>query len=77
MVKDAIEEGKYFRTHALVCHFNGFWPQLANLRKWISKEWNPLLEGESYIFPCACGFFIVGFDEYLDRYIILNSGHWF
>ena len=77
LVDTAIENAKFLIAHALVCHFDGFWPHLVDLNSCISKEWNPYLKGEAYIYPHARGFFVVVYDETVDRDYILKFGHWF
>jgi hypothetical protein len=71
------EEEEYYRSVSLVCHFNGLWPKLVNLNRWISATWIPVMQQESFIHPCAKYFFIVEFNLREDRDLIFNSGSWF
>ena len=75
-VDDALNEVDNFTTHFLVCRLYGFWHRLENLNKWISKQWNPLLKGETCVFYYVIGLFVLDFDEIADRECILNSSPW-
>jgi hypothetical protein len=77
MGQDVDEEEEYYRSVSLVCHFNGFWPKLADLNNWISATWIPIMKQQAFIHPCAKGFFIVEFDMQEDRDLVFNSGLWF
>jgi hypothetical protein len=72
----AVREG-FFRSNALFCRFNGFWPCLADLHSWIASEWTPLLEDEAHVRPCVKSFFVVIFASAKDRDLIYSSGPWF
>jgi hypothetical protein len=61
----------------LCVHFNGLWPHLVDLHKWILDSWKPEIKEEDFIYPYAKGFFIVEFDLAEDMDLILNSGPWF
>jgi hypothetical protein len=60
-----------------VCHFNGLWPHLFCLRKWILSSQKPKIKEEAFIYPYENGFLIVEFDLASDRDLILNLGPWF
>jgi len=44
---------EFILHQVLVCIFNGFMPQLIDLRKWISDSWKPLFSGDMNIHPLA------------------------
>jgi hypothetical protein len=77
MGQDAEEEEEYYKFVSLVCHFNGFWPKLIDLKCWITTTYIPIMQQQSFIHPCVKGFFIVEFDIEEDRDLILSSGSWF
>jgi hypothetical protein len=77
VIQSALDFTDHYRSHAIVCRFNGLWPRLADLHSWISSEWSPLLEEEGLVCPCAKGFFIVVFGSTEDRDQIFSSGPWF
>jgi hypothetical protein len=64
MPQEALTHARHYNKHALVCRFNGFWPNLPNLLSWISSDWYPLLDGEIITCPCAKGFFCGSFRIY-------------
>jgi hypothetical protein len=74
IVKDVVVQVAFYSTNGLVCHFNGLWPCLVDLHKWISNSWKPQLKEEAFIYPCEKGFFIVEFDLVEDKDLILNFG---
>jgi len=77
LVQASLDEALKFSESALVCRFNGFWPQLTALHSWISEVWKPLIPDAINIYPCARGFFIVDFENRESRQCILDSGPWF
>ncbi|KAH9308960.1 hypothetical protein KI387_036871, partial [Taxus chinensis] len=50
------------KASALICRFNGFWPQTEALHKWIHSTWASAYE----IQLCAKGSFIVQFSSPVD-----------
>jgi hypothetical protein len=48
----------------------GLWPRLVDMHKWISDLWQPKIKGETFIFPCEKGFFIVMFVNVDDRDLV-------
>ena len=77
VVQDSLDEALKFSESALICRFNGFWPQVIALHNWISEVWKPIISDEINIYPCARGFFIVDFENPESRQCILDSGPWF
>jgi hypothetical protein len=75
--QEAVVREGFFRSNALFCTFNGFWPRLADLHSWIASEWTPLLKDEAHVCPCVKGFFIVIFASAKDRDLIYSSRPWF
>ena len=67
MGQEAFYCEKYFLENGLVCRFNGYWLWLADLHKWISRSWNPLLMDEVKIYPMAQSFFAVVFNNIEDK----------
>lgn len=59
--------------HAVICRFNGFWPNSDALHHWILSTWSPDCE----IHLCSKGFFIVSFTTEQERDNIINQGPWF
>ena len=68
---------KALSDRALTCHFNGFWPKLAELHSWLENSWKLLLQQPFSIYPCARGFFVIDFDNHEDKSIIEEVGPWF
>jgi len=77
MGQDVEDEEVYLRENALICQFNGLWPQIVDLNGWITSHWKPLIKENLFIHPCPKGFFIVEFDLPVDRDLILDSCPWF
>jgi hypothetical protein len=75
--QEATDWEGFFRSNALFCRFNGFWPRLVDLHSWIASEWTPLLDFEAHVRPCLKGFFVVIFASAKDRDLIYSSGPWF
>ncbi|GLJ23165.1 hypothetical protein SUGI_0437410 [Cryptomeria japonica] len=65
-----------FSELGLIGRFIGRWPSLGDLHKWISVNWEPLVEDYVQIYPHARGFFVVVFQSVADRNKVLGSGHW-
>ena len=51
--QDALDHAEHYRSHALVCRFNGLWPRLSDLHSWVSSKLFPLLKECAIICPCA------------------------
>lgn len=77
VVQASLDEALKLSKSALICRFNGFWPQLTALHNWISEVWKPVISDEINIYPCARSFFIVDFENPESRQCILDSGPWF
>jgi len=58
---------------AIICRFNGFWPNSDVLHQWIHTAWTSNCE----IYLCPKGFFIVRFSIAQEQEHILNMGPWF
>ena len=63
MLDMALKGIKAIFDRALVCRFNGYWPKLVDLHKWLDACWKPLLQQTFSIYPCAWGFFMIDFDN--------------
>lgn len=72
-VEDIFNMVEDLTSHVAIFRFWCFWPSLADLNGWISKNWVPLIDNNIHIFPCAKGFFIVKFESTSDRKIILHN----
>jgi hypothetical protein len=77
MPKEVLVYSSQLSKLALVCRFNGFWPNLVALRSWIDSEWSPLLVGEVTVCPLAKGFFTAIFESSDERDLVSSSGPWF
>ncbi|GLJ49483.1 hypothetical protein SUGI_1048470 [Cryptomeria japonica] len=56
--KEVYENEQYFAKLWLIGRFQGLWPSLGELHKWISETWGLVLEGNLQIYPGARGFFV-------------------
>ncbi|GLJ23609.1 hypothetical protein SUGI_0447100 [Cryptomeria japonica] len=65
-----------FSELGLIGRFIGKWPSLGQLYKWISVNWEPLLEDYVQIYPHARGFFVVVFQSVADKNKVLGGGQW-
>jgi hypothetical protein len=77
MPKEALVYSSQLSKLALICRFNGFWPNLVDLRSWIDSEWSPLLVDEVTVCPLAKGFFAAIFESSDERDLVSSSGPWF
>lgn len=62
-----------FKSNAIICRFNGFWPKAEDLHNWIHSTW---IDNCDY-YLCAKGFFIVHFISQEDYQTVFNDGPWF
>ncbi|GLJ37479.1 hypothetical protein SUGI_0761470 [Cryptomeria japonica] len=74
--KEVEHNEEVFSKLGLIGHFNGRWLSLGDLHKWISINWEPLVEDYVQIYPHAHGFFIVVFQSVADKNKVLGDGHW-
>lgn len=65
-----------FSELGLIGCFIDRWPSLGELHKWISVNWEPLVEDFVQIYPHARGFFVVVFQSMADRNKVLSGGQW-
>ncbi|GLJ42524.1 hypothetical protein SUGI_0881580 [Cryptomeria japonica] len=65
-----------FSELGLIGRFLGRWPSLGEMHKWISVNWEPLVEDYVQIYPHAHGFFVVVFQSVADKNKVLGSGQW-
>lgn len=50
---EVMQEEEYFSSHALICHFNHFWPSVCDLNLWIKQNWHSLLQNVLNFFLSA------------------------
>ncbi|GLJ40429.1 hypothetical protein SUGI_0832820 [Cryptomeria japonica] len=75
-VKKEVEHNEVvFLELGLIGRFIGRWPSLGDLHKWISVNWETLVEDYVQIYPHARGLFVVVFQSVVDRNKVLGSGH--
>ncbi|GLJ15193.1 hypothetical protein SUGI_0248390 [Cryptomeria japonica] len=55
----------------LIGHFIGRWMNLGDLHKWISVNWEPLVEDCPQVYPHAHGFFVVVFQSWEDKHVLM------
>ncbi|GLJ09397.1 hypothetical protein SUGI_0108570 [Cryptomeria japonica] len=72
--KEVKQNEVVFSELGLIGRFRGKWTSLGDLHKWISVNWEPLVEEYVQIYPHAHGFFVVVFQSVADRNKILGGG---
>ncbi|GLJ47177.1 hypothetical protein SUGI_0995920 [Cryptomeria japonica] len=70
------ENELYLAEMRLIGWFQGFWPSLADLNKWIIEYWKPILTGDVQIYPSVRVFFGVVFDNVQDKMKVLCEQLW-
>lgn len=68
---------RVFAGLGLIGRFQEHWPSLGDLHKWISEHWEPIVAECVQIYPHARGFFVVVFQNEVDRNKILGRCQWF
>ncbi|GLJ44338.1 hypothetical protein SUGI_0928590 [Cryptomeria japonica] len=74
--KEFVHNEVVFSELGLIGRFIGRWSSLGELHKWISDNWEPLVEDYVQIYPHARGFFVVVSQSVADRNKVCGGGQW-